>query len=221
MYLFLNKISDSLIRHKKYVQIFFIIFYSVGLFGIYTSFLQKLFINLIPIALLLSFIVILFFHQSGINIKTFVVLFIIALSSFFIEVIGVNTGAIFGHYLYGTGLGIQIFSTPLLIGINWVLLVYCSASVTEKINTHYVFRIILASLLMLGYDLILEQIAPFMDMWYWQGNHVPLQNYLAWFIIAILLHSIVRWTGLKFRNQIAATIFICQALFFLSLIILR
>jgi putative membrane protein len=167
--------------------------------------------------LLLSFFTVLLFH-SLFNQKFIAILLVICLLGFFIEVIGVSTLLIFGHYWYGNGLGFKFLNTPLLIGVNWFFLVYCSAIIIDKFPVHYGFKIILAALLMLLYDIILEQVAPSIDMWHWNGNVVPLQNYFAWFIIAGFFQGLLKWSGIKIQNQIAGTIFVCQALFFLSLI---
>jgi putative membrane protein len=216
----IQNISNSLIRQKLYVKIFFVIFYIVGIIGLQTTYSQKFFIVLIPYVLLLSFITVLIFHQEKTK-KFLVVLLIISLLGYFIEVAGVKTQMIFGNYSYGNGLGLKLFNTPLLIGINWFFLVYCSIALLNNFKLHYTLRIIFASLLMLGYDMILEQIAPVIDMWHWQGGVVPFQNYMAWFIIAGFFQFLVKLSGIKIQNQIASTIFVCQALFFLSLLFFK
>jgi bisanhydrobacterioruberin hydratase len=215
-----SMILNSFIRQKKYFQLFFIIFYSVGVIGIYCESSRQFFIGLIPYVLFLSFIVILLFHESSINKRTLIILSGIYLCGLLIEIIGVNTRMIFGNYIYGNGLGIKILNTPLMIGINWLMLVYCSSSVIEKMRIHLVFRIFIAAFLMLMYDYIIEHIAPFLNMWHWENNRVPIQNYIAWFIIAVLFQTTIGLTGIKIKNQIAGTIFACQTLFFLTSILL-
>ena len=219
MHLYFSKIADKLRQNSKYVKLFFVIFYFVGVVGMLNTQLQPLFFVLIPFALLLSFFALLIFHQAAFDKKTISILFIIYLLGYFIEVIGVNTGIIFGNYIYGGGLGFKILNTPLMIGINWVMLVYCSASIFEKMQMPVILKIILASLLMLLYDVILENIAPIIDMWSWTSNLIPLQNYIAWFIIAFLFQSLVKLADVKIQNKIAITILTCQAIFFLVLII--
>ena len=39
------------------------------------------------------------------------------------EAIGVNTGLLFGTYEYGANLGFKIFGVPLIIGVNWTVLI--------------------------------------------------------------------------------------------------
>jgi putative membrane protein len=144
-------------------------------------------------------------------------LLLIFLLSYFIEVIGVSTQMIFGNYIYGNGLGVKILNTPIMIGINWAMLVYCTASITDKLSIHSILKISIASILMLIYDIIMEHVAPYLDMWYWKGGAIPLQNYIAWFLLAVLFQSLIKGASIKVRNQMASTIFVCQALLFILL----
>jgi bisanhydrobacterioruberin hydratase len=213
-------IGGGLIRQKLYFQLFFIIFYFVGVMGIHLINSRQFFIGLIPYVLLMSFSVILLFHENEVNKNTILVFISIYCLSFIVEVIGVKTRLIFGNYHYGNGLGIKLLNTPLMIGINWVMLVYCASSLIERFKIHPVFKVISSGFIMLIYDVIVEHIAPRIDMWYWENNSVPIQNYIAWFLIAVGFQTLIRTLGIKIQNQIAGTIFICQALFFLSLIVL-
>ena len=139
--------------------------------------------------------------------------------SYLIEVSGVRSGIVFGDYRYGNGLGIKVLDMPLMIGINWVLLVYCTAVMVERLPILNIIKVVLSSLMMVLYDIIMEQVAPQLDMWNFEGGIVPLRNYISWFIIAFLFHSLLKLTGVKIMNRLAAVIFYCQALFFMVLII--
>ncbi len=219
MALLLNDIGSKFSQNKKYVVIFFIVFYFVGLIGIVTPFSSQLFLKLLPVALLLSFFTILLFHKDTFNSKTIVVFALIGLWSFFVEVTGVNTNLIFGNYRYGNALGIKLFDTPLLIAANWVMLTYAGSATTEGITLPVSLKIIISSLIVLFYDLVLEQIAPILDMWYWESDAVPLQNYVAWFIIAVIFQTFIKVSGIKTRNSIAFTLILIQIIFFISLIV--
>jgi bisanhydrobacterioruberin hydratase len=206
-------------RQKLKTILFFIVFYAVGVAGLKISQTQHFFIILIPFALLLSFITILLFHKSLNSSKTRFVFFTIFLLSYLIEVAGVSSQLIFGNYSYGSGLGFKLFATPLMIGINWVMLVYCSASIMERFRLPVSIQVFLAAVLMLLYDIVLENIAPFLDMWYWNANTVPIQNYVAWFVLALIFHTLVKWKKVKTENPLAPAIFICQFLFFVAILL--
>jgi len=73
---------------------------------------------------------------------------------------------------------------------------------------------------MVIYDLILEQVAPKLDMWQFDSGIAPLKNYIAWFIISILFHTIFQLFKISTKNSLASTILIAQILFFGILLLL-
>ena len=121
--------------------------------------------------------------------------------------------------MYGDALGVQFFNTPVLIGINWVMITLASSSITGLLSFPVSLRIITASVVMLLYDIILEQVAPDLDMWHWADGKVPYQNFFAWFLVALLFQSFIEIMGIKTQNAIALLILLCQVLFFISLLV--
>ncbi|HNW51781.1 MAG TPA: carotenoid biosynthesis protein [Prolixibacteraceae bacterium] len=201
------------------VRKFLVIFYIVGTLGMILPWSFPLFVWLTPLALLVNFVVLSFFHQSAINrrmIGCFVAIFLL---SFVVEAMGVATGKVFGGYEYGRGLGPKLFHTPLMIGLNWLFLVYTTASVVEGWKLPNLLKVVVASLGMLLYDLVMEQVAPAIDLWHWKGEVVPLQNYCVWFILALFFHSLLKIFRIRMENPMARMIFGCQFLFFLTLYI--
>lgn len=214
----LLKIVDYLNGKIKQVIIFFVIFYIVGILGLSINLLHNFFLKLVPFALILSFLALSIFHVNRNFKRTFIVFSVVFISSFLIELIGVNTKLIFGDYIYGQSLGFKIFETPIIIGINWLFLVYTSTSIFENLKVHGFFKILFSSILMLIYDIVLEQVAPKIDMWHWKNDEIPLQNYLAWFFIAFIFNALIKIFKIEIKNKFAKIILICQFLFFLILI---
>lgn len=213
-------IRQFFLSREKNVREFIFILYGVGIAGTAMPLTREVFIFLTPFVLLISLFVLWVFHDPHPGMKIPAVLLSIFAVSFLVEMAGVNTGKIFGDYSYGRGLGIKIFETPLLIGLNWVLLVYCTAAIFEKSPVSGVLKVTAASLLMVAYDIVMEQVAPAMDMWSFKGDMVPFRNYLVWFILALVFHSLVKITGIKVANRFAPLIFWCQAAFFVLLLII-
>ncbi|MFW5803961.1 MAG: carotenoid biosynthesis protein [bacterium] len=100
-------------------------FYIIGGLGLIIPFTRELFQQITPLSLLFSFILLLIYHEGDEKTKFFVVSILIAIVGFLVEVLGVQTGIIFGSYQYGETLGPKLFQVPLIIGINWLMLVYC------------------------------------------------------------------------------------------------
>jgi putative membrane protein len=210
---------EFLIKRKPLITRLLILFYTIGAIGFMTPCLSSMFFQLTPIALLTTFFLMLLYHENRYNLKTIFLFVFIYLFGFIIEIIGVKTGVIFGSYSYGSGLGLKLWETPLIIGVNWLLLTYTTHSLVSKWNIVPFLRITLASGMMLIYDLILEQAAPFMDMWSFSNLEVPIQNYIIWFLLSFLFHTLLTLFKIDTRNKMASKIFIIQLLFFTVLMV--
>jgi putative membrane protein len=204
------------IRSKNLVPIL-IIYFAVGITGIIIPATRELFKALTPFTLLLSIFLLYLFHTPY-STRFWLISVVILVAGFLVEVVGVRTGLLFGAYQYGGTLGIKLFHTPLMIGVNWLLLVYCSLYIAGRYVEPIYFRAIVAAALMVVYDFALEPAAIYLDMWSWDGGAVPLQNYLAWGIIGFGLTYLAG----KFRltateNKLATPLFFIQLIFFVIL----
>ena len=205
---------------EKIVRIFIPVFYSVGIVGFLTPLSHPYFEKLIPLALILSFILLVVYHPKQASERTSVLVFTgIYFSGLIVEMIGVNTGIIFGEYTYGPNLGIKILNTPVIIGLNWLILVYTTSSLFEKLTIPSIYKIFLASACMLAYDIVLEHIAPLTGMWTWHEATVPVRNYMAWFILAVVFQSVIKLVGIKTENAVSKDLFYSQFIFFLILLL--
>ncbi|WP_303925876.1 carotenoid biosynthesis protein [Draconibacterium sediminis] len=213
-----KNIANSLQANYRYFVLFLLIFYAVGFAGLSIPASRSFFVLLTPFALLLSSFIVALFHGKF-SQKAILAFVSIYASSFIVELIGVNTGAIFGSYTYGRGLGIKLFNTPLIIGLNWLLLVYVSNSVMEKTNWHAAIKIFGAAFLLLAYDVLLEQIAPQLSMWTFDQSPVPRRNYVAWFVLALLFSLVINLLKINTKNRIAPVVFGIQTLFFALLLL--
>lgn len=214
------KMIELIRKNIKIVSLILIVFYSVGIIGITIPASSTLFISLTPIALILSALLLIIFHTKfDINsIVTFVLIYVLGFIS---EERGVNTGLIFGNYVYGETLGLKLNNTPVIIGLNWLMMTYLTASVVENFKTNAVIKILSASVLMLVYDLVLEQLAPTLAMWSWKGDTIPMQNYVAWFILAIIFQSLLKVRKINVTNKLSPIVLAVQFLFFLILLVIN
>jgi putative membrane protein len=210
----------TILKDPQEIRRFLVWFYIIGIAGMVIPATSALFMKLTPLALLMNFGLLLTHHKTKFSVITILIFSLILLSGFFIEIIGVQTGIIFGEYVYGKGLGWKLWDTPLIIGLNWLLLVYTTATITQKIKIHNIIRIALGAGMMLVYDLIMEQVAPRMDMWSWKNGIIPIENYIAWFVIASLFHALIQFSGIKIKNKLSETVLIAQFVFFVILFIL-
>ncbi|MDO4790260.1 MAG: carotenoid biosynthesis protein [Porphyromonas sp.] len=172
-----------------------------------------------PFVLLFSLLFLAFYDRTRQKGMLIFLSVLVAVSSFGVEVWGVATGEVFGSYAYGEELGIKIAGTPLLIGLNWVLLLYLTAAMCSFMPRNFLSWIILPSALMLIYDIVMEQVAPRMDMWSWGGDVIPIQNYVVWGVLALIFHTLRYVMNVDIRNRMATFLFSIQVLFFLIILV--
>lgn len=202
----------------------FTIFYSVGMLLFAIPATRGIFLLITPLSLLLVTAAVLMIHKP-IERKFVAISSSIIVLSYFLEVIGVKTGILFGQYIYLNALGPKVMETPLIIGVNWMMLTYCSASLTDLIHTktrtkqNFFMDVTAGAAIMLLYDLLLEQVAPFMNMWVFNQGDAPVANYTTWFIAAFIFHFSYRIAGIKFNNKPAAHLIVIQSLFFAAIFI--
>ena len=210
---------NKLYRHYRLVIILLAVYYAVGVAGMVWAESKPLFIRLIPLSLLLSLVALAFFHEKY-TWRFILTMFAIYAVGFFVEMLGVNTGILFGHYHYGASLGPKVMGTPLIIGVNWTILIYSSVVLSDQLRMPPLARIFIAPLLLVSYDIFLEPVAVRSNMWWWETSQIPLRNYLSWFILSLILTFWLRLNTDSIKNKIAPELFVIQFAFFLILNIL-
>ena len=151
------------------------------------------------------------------KIKWVLYLTFVYLAGLGIEIIGVQTGFPFGIYYYGDVMGPKILGTPLLIGINWMLLVYSIGFLFKNSSINIILKVIISALLMVLLDYLIEPFAIQTGMWQWESDTIPMTNYMAWFLISALFFWIFyRFMGSKSKNLVAWVSIAWQFIFFLA-----
>jgi putative membrane protein len=192
------------------------IIYAVGVAGFLFSQTRPIVIKLVWVNLLLTVIVLLAYHKKW--SKEFALsAFMVGACGFMLEVLGVNTGWIFGYYQYGPTLGYDIWNTPLMMFVNWLTTVYITRQVAEMIASDTVLVPAIAAALMVLLDFFIEPFAIKNGMWLWNSVEVPLQNYIAWFVLGFVLQYMFI-KAVKFpANKLSLPIYLIQLGFFIAL----
>lgn len=199
---------------ERTARVAIVLWYLVGIAGFVIRPLRPWFQFLTPFGMVAAAVLLFSFHEPK-NRKSGIVFAAIALFGFLIEMIGVNTQVFFGNYEYGPALGLKVFNTPLAIGINWLVLVYCIAALLKKQQSRWFFPL-LGALAMVIFDGVMEPVAWRTGMWNWIEN-VTLQNYIDWFLVSALLFALIRILNVEINNRIAGLLLLMQFLFFLVL----
>ncbi len=214
-----NRLKSILSNKILLFKIAITIFHLVGVLGMSITSLRPYFQLLTPFHLLLSTVLLLVFHK-GWNLPFYAFMIISFLLGYGAEVAGVHTGLPFGNYSYGPVLGYQLFQVPLLIGINWLLLVYLSGGILHHIIKSDFLAAILGSLIMVFLDFLIEPVAVKLDFWTWENDVIPVSNFLGWFGVAFFIHLIYRKLNFEKYNPLSLFLLINLTVFFMLLNIL-
>ena len=109
-----------------------------------------------------------------------------ALMGFLVEMLGTNTGFPFGEYSYSSILGPGLLGTPFLIGVLWWVLLRSFNDVFSRISSNKTIISLATGLGMLLLDIFIEPVAIGLGFWEWQAAEVPLENYMAWFVLSFV-----------------------------------
>jgi len=222
---------------KKYssyqlATIIALFFHCVGIAGI--LFIDReLFIKATPLNLLLSFALLVYTQQQK-NGPFFIFMVVVMIAGFLSEVIGVNTGLLFGEYAYGRPLGIQLWKVPLMIGVNWFIIIYCCGISTHTlllkivrgsaVSEHAtpgllkaVAVVVDGATLAVAFDWLMEPVAVKLGYWAWQNGDIPAYNYICWFLISLLFLGLFHFFRFDKGNKFAVNLLLIQAMFFLLL----
>ncbi len=203
-------------RYKSYFLYFLILVYISGSIGFVVN--PSFFSPLTPYTLLLTCFVFLI-HSPLADKKFIIAFFSIAFLGFIIEVVGVKTGLIFGKYSYGDGLGYKFLNVPLVISINWAMLICAGIKVVSRIFANKITVLVVAALLVTLIDLLIEQVAPKLNFWQFEGGLPDLQNYLSWIGVAFFTSYFFYPTIIKSNSTVSLIILILQIIFFTFLCI--
>ncbi|MEM9835902.1 MAG: carotenoid biosynthesis protein [Bacteroidota bacterium] len=137
--------------------------------------------------------------------------------TFFTEAAGVATGAIFGEYHYGATMRWQWLGVPFVIALNWAVLTLAANDLSLKLTRSPWLAAALAGIFLALYDVAIEPIAIALDYWQWAAPTVPIQNYLAWALVAFLISVPLQLMKIRFRSSLLLLYFFAQLAFFLIL----
>jgi bisanhydrobacterioruberin hydratase len=196
----------------KYSLLVLIVFHVVGIGGLLSPY-KHLFLLLTPLNLILSGLLLWINHTSPTKTWVYFVVFTFTLG-FLMEYLGANFGFLFGDYSYGETLGFKLWNVPLIIGLNWILIIYSVATTLDSTSLPVWAKIFLGSCLAVFMDWLIEPIAIQFDFWNWDGTEIPLQNYSGWMLTSLVMLSAYYLWRVRAKNKLALPLFIVQGTFF-------
>ncbi|MCB2410351.1 carotenoid biosynthesis protein [Hymenobacter lucidus] len=207
---------DTSLRRLRVAQGILLLFHATGFLGLAFSQDPSFYLQFVPLNLLLT-AVLLFAFQRDRNLAFLTFCVTTVLVGFFVEVIGIQTGKIFGQYTYGTTLGIKWLNVPLIIGLNWLMLTYMAGILARYLPLPGFLRAVAAALLMVGMDMCIEPVAVRYDFWTWFYDLIPLQNFKGWFAVSLILQVYFNRSDFEKHNPLVPFVYLLQLLFFFGL----
>jgi putative membrane protein len=193
-----------------------VLFHAIGLMGI--LFFDKSFFVQSTAGNLLLMLILLLWTQALKNGYFFFFLAICFFVGIIVEIIGVRTGVFFGLYSYGAVMGYKILDVPVVLGVNWFMVIYCSGVTLNRLTSKAVVVVAGGALLAVLYDWLMEPAAVKLGYWRWNaGMSIPVYNYVCWFIVAALLLFVFQMFKFDKRNKFAVNLLLIQLIFFLLL----
>lgn len=168
-------------QYKKYYSWILLVFHLIGLI-LFLKNSENASLTYLNILLCAVFVLL---DENNVQKKWFVYTLIVFFG-FTLEWVGVHTGWLFGDYWYGNALGIKFLEIPLVIGLNWLVIVISSSAVVQNLNISFWLKIVLAGSIATFVDLLIEPVAMQYGFWSWQNNSIPVYNYLCWFVFSVL-----------------------------------
>ena len=202
----------KVLEKSHYALAVLFILHAVGAVGLNTQW-ESYFRLLTPVNLLVSTTILILFQEKK-NRTFWLVSLVIYLLGFGVEWLGVETGKIFGVYTYGDTLGLKLDEIPLVIGINWLMLVLASSAAAHRLPLPWFVKSFVAAGLMVFMDYLIEPVAIKYDMWSWSTLTIPTQNYIAWFVTAWIMTSIYFYLRFNKLNKVGVGLYLILFGFF-------
>jgi bisanhydrobacterioruberin hydratase len=207
-----------------------IFFHTIGFVGMLIN--KEFFVATTGLNLLLM-AGLLLYTQQEINIGFILFALLCFTTGIVVEIIGTNTGYLFGEYEYGKMLGVAIKKVPIVIGVNWFIIMYCVGitvyTILEKLSSKFeavtgetskgmkVMSIISDGAMMaVIFDWIMEPASVKLGYWKWLGDgDIPSFNYLTWFGISTLLMAAFAFLKFQKSNIFAVHLLMIMMMFFM------
>ena len=137
----------------------------------------------------------------------------VTVTTIFLEILGVRYGLFFGQYKYGTVLGPGVMGVPLIIGINWLIVVMGAAVLAGRYTGRILFIAAGAGLIAFLFDFVLEPAAISLGFWDWEGS-IPVKNYVSWFSITFVFSAAAGLLKLDMPGKWSRDLLLAQSAFF-------
>jgi len=228
---------------RQQIATFIALAFHISGFIAIAFFKSSLFISLTPLNLIICAVLI-FWTQRIITTPFLVFCFFSYAAGFLAEYIGIHTGILFGNYTYGKVLGPKWNGVPWMIGLQWMITMYCigvsmnmlhkkisikqqlqqklspveqKSFLTRSKRWEFLSTVVDGALLAVLFDYVIEPAATTLGYWKWNTDDIPKSNYLSWWLVSVFVLAVFYSLTFKKQNLFAVHLLLIQFMFFLLL----
>ena len=114
----------------------------------------------------------------------------ILLLIFLIEASGVNLGFPFGDFAFTNLAGPKVWDVPVVIPFAWLAILIPAWIASDRILRYQ--HLVVASLIVVAFDAVLEFAADTMDLWHWRGGSPTELTFISWFGVSYMMFFILK-----------------------------
>jgi putative membrane protein len=202
---------------EQYSVIFLVVSYIFGIILHLIPDLRPLILKLTELYLLLMNLLVFAFGllNNHRNLAGFTFWCLITqLSIFLLGIAAINTGVIFGTYIYGNTMPTKVAEIPLIMPFYWAMIILSAYGFLSKVFPQRNIRALFAALIFLALDFLIEPVASKLGYWAWESKIIPYHNYLSWFFISLIFAQILAIMKIHARSVIFKAYLIMQFLFY-------
>lgn len=221
---------NKLPLHKyKFALGITLLFHVSAIIGLLFTDYDDFFIDNTPLNLIVSLVLLIYTHQK-INKSLWLFFIACIFAGLTYEIIGINTGFLFGDYEYSSVMGYKIWGVPILLGNLWFITMYSVGSLTSQTYTWLKVKYNLAiskgfelhilaitgAFTAVFLDLFLEPVAIKLNFWQWYPlGEIPIYNYVCWFFGSLILQYLFVNLSFNKQNKFAVYLYVIQLIFFI------
>ena len=128
------------------------------------------------------------------NKKIIYVFLLTGILLYLLEILGANTGIVYGEFVYSSLWQPALLGTPIIMAFVWATLVVESLFIVRQVYMRPFVQIITASIFLVMLDLVIDPGAIHLGLWNWVNGGpwygVPYSNYIGWLVLGIVGASV-------------------------------
>lgn len=102
-------------------------------------------------------------------------------------------------YAYGQNFLVNLANVPVVIGLDWAVVIYCVMRISDQYNIPWKLRPFMDALMAVIIDLAIDTVAIRLGLWHWripldkEWYGVPFENLVGWILVVLSFSFLARY----------------------------